>query len=431
MNANTTGVADNVTETVTEAAKTVGRAVSTVIGVVPDEHTAEETVLEWQHFLEIVSGLFVLASLVISGYGIYKHLVSYVHPERQRRVVRILGLVPIYSLDSWFSLVFVEAALYLDTLRDVYEAYVLYQFFLLCVSYLGGEAQAKLVLSRKADMAHSWPMNYCFSPIQTSSPYFFLNMKRGILQFVVLKPLGAIFAVVAEATGVYCNGEWKFNCAYLYHTILINVSVSIALYCLILFYKATKEELTPWKPLWKFLCIKAVIFFSFWQGVCFSFMIGVGLIRNVGYYSTEYLSYGLQDFLICIEMLFIAVAHLFVFNPEEYIDTSSGRPRSKEYAVRDVFAIGDVVQDTRETFNIMRPAYTALETTDLPDAAVIRTMRGNSNDNSEFYQLNSTDKSGTSTFDNIGTNAAEELESWGDNRPSSRSRSYGGLGMSG
>eukprot|EP01134_Creolimax_fragrantissima_P003201 CFRG3201T1 len=384
----------------------------------------EDIVQEWQRFLELVAGVFVLLSLILSGYGIYRHLISYVQPERQRRVVRVLVLVPVYALDSWLSLVFVEAALYLDTIRDVYEAYVLYQFFLLCVSYLGGEAQAKLVLSRKPDMPHPWPMDLWLTPVKTSSPYFFINMKRGILQFVVVKPMGALFALVSEASGAYNNGKWSFKSGYMYHTLAINLSVSWALYCLVLFYNATKDELTPWKPLWKFLCIKAVIFFSFWQGVCFSFLIATGLISQVGYYSTEYLSYGLQDFLICIEMLGIAIAHLFVFSPAEYLEQSC-RPRSLEYAVRDVFAFGDVVQDTRETFNIMRPAYTALETTDLPDAAVMRTMRNTSTPTSEFYQLNAKSEEGTLAFDNIGSNADEELENW--SRPTSQRNNYGGI----
>ena len=36
------------------------------------------------------------------------------------------------------------------------------------------------------------------------------------------------------------------------------------MYFLVLFYMSVKEELAPIKPVPKFLCIKAIIFFSFW-----------------------------------------------------------------------------------------------------------------------------------------------------------------------
>lgn len=44
-------------------------------------------------------------------------------------------------------------------------------------------------------------------------------------------------------------------------------SVTIAMFCLIQFYIQLKTELAEHKPFMKVLCIKLVIFFSFWQTV--------------------------------------------------------------------------------------------------------------------------------------------------------------------
>lgn len=53
---------------------------------------------------------------------------------------------------------------------------------------------------------------------------------------------------------------------YLYITIIYNISITLALYALFLFYIATKELLSAYDPKMKFLTIKSVIFLSFWQG---------------------------------------------------------------------------------------------------------------------------------------------------------------------
>lgn len=74
------------------------------------------------------------------------------------------------------------------------------------------------------------------------------------------------------------------------------------------------------RPLPKFLCIKAVIFFSFSQSVLITVLVYYGFIKNIfGVTETgpdEYhkeLSSKLQNFLICIEMFLAAFAHKYSF----------------------------------------------------------------------------------------------------------------------
>lgn len=79
---------------------------------------------------------------------------------------------------------------------------------------------------------------------------------------------------------------------------VLNFSQMWALYCLVQFYNVTHEQLKPIKPLAKFISFKAIVFATWWQGV------GIALLRELGVLPKEgKLETGLQDFLICIEVI--------------------------------------------------------------------------------------------------------------------------------
>jgi hypothetical protein len=87
--------------------------------------------------LLVVSFSLVLIGCGFSGYLIRSHLRNFTQPHIQSKVVGIVYMVPIYAIDSFLCLVWPSRALFIDMLRDCYEAYVLYLFLSLLLSYLG------------------------------------------------------------------------------------------------------------------------------------------------------------------------------------------------------------------------------------------------------------------------------------------------------
>jgi hypothetical protein len=69
------------------------------------------------------AGVMVLGTIVLSLRLVYLHLTHWYMPDVQKYVVRILWMVPIYAVQSWFSLRFHSSRIYIDTVRDLYEAY--------------------------------------------------------------------------------------------------------------------------------------------------------------------------------------------------------------------------------------------------------------------------------------------------------------------
>ena len=71
----------------------------------------------------------------------------------------------------------------------------------------------------------------------------------------------------------------------------------------------------------KFLCVKGILFFSFWQSIFISILVAAGVIAKLGPYTDrEHISLALTDALVCIEMPFFAVAHQYAFSTVDYVN---------------------------------------------------------------------------------------------------------------
>ncbi|KAF8568298.1 hypothetical protein P879_07265 [Paragonimus westermani] len=225
-------------------------------------------------------------------------------------------------LFQWFALKFPAAAIYFDTLRECYEAYVIYNFLAFLLNYLRHEYPDIIYLvEQKPQVKHLPPL--CCCKDWTMGRRFIDHCRHGALQYTVIRPITTVIALICDQLGVYGEGDFNFHQAFLYLTIINNISQVWALYCLILFYQCTKEELRPMSPVSKFLCVKFVVFMSFWQSILIFILAVTGVFKDVKIWEmhdVKSIGIVLQNFAICIEMFFAALAHHFSFSHQPYVD---------------------------------------------------------------------------------------------------------------
>ncbi|NXD10672.1 T184A protein, partial [Nothocercus nigrocapillus] len=320
---------------------------------------------------QVVSGFFVWSALIITFHQIYTHLRNYTVPKEQRYIIRILFIVPVYAFDSWLSLLLLgshQYYVYFDSVRDCYEAFVIYSFLSLCFEYLGGESTIMTEIRGKP-IASSCFYGTCCLQGMSYSIGFLRFCKQATLQFCIVKPLMAIVTIILQAFGKYHDGDFNVHSGYLYITIIYNFSVSLALYALFLFYFATMDLLRPFKPVLKFITIKAVIFLSFWQGTLLAILEKCGVIPEVQIIDGKEVgagtvSAGYQNFIICIEMFFAAIALRYAFTCQVYREkkensTANLAPmQSISSGLKETMSPQDIVQDAIHNFSPTYQQYT-------------------------------------------------------------------------
>ncbi|XP_036390266.1 transmembrane protein 184B-like [Megalops cyprinoides] len=334
--------------------------------------TGNGTIMEDEIFLntttaQALSGIFVWSALLITCHQIYMHLRSYTMPNEQRYIIRILFIVPIYAFDSWLSLLFIsndQYYVYFDSVRDCYEAFVIYNFLSLSFEYLGGES-AIMSEIRGKPIRSSCLYGTCCLVGMSYSIGFLRFCKQATLQFCVVKPVMAVITILLQVFGKYHDGDFNVTGGYLYITIIYNFSVSLALYALFLFYFATSDLLRPYEPVLKFLTIKSVIFLSFWQGMVLAILercrvIPEALVIGGHHVGAGTVAAGWQNFIICIEMFFAAIALRYAFTFTVYQGKKSEIPdnnapmQSISSGLKETMNPHDMVQDAIHNFS---PAY--------------------------------------------------------------------------
>lgn len=104
-----------------------------------DSYVHEEALwkgVTFHHLGLFLGAIFGLISVVIALFLVFQHATHYLRPWEQRHIIRILLMIPIYSVVSFLSFLFYRKAVYFEVLGDCYEAFAIASFFTLLCHYV-------------------------------------------------------------------------------------------------------------------------------------------------------------------------------------------------------------------------------------------------------------------------------------------------------
>ena len=265
---------------------------------------------------------------------------------------------------SWLALIFDEQESIFSAAHDFYEAWAIYAFMGFLIDALSDEkgvdeavnviamrireeAAAASVGARTKHHAISPPFPCCHDAQHPQSVAAAVvdQCRNMVMQFVLLKFILTLLPFILAGVGVEYDNHYlltsdnniDWTSPKLYVLFVLNISVAIAFYGLMSFYHATEQELAWCSPWPKFLCIKGVVFMTFWQGLALSGMSIAGLVDEKGAKST-------QNILICIEMLVAAIMH-YLFFPYQEWEPGYKHEKVASIKIRDTLALKDFMSD--------------------------------------------------------------------------------------
>ncbi|KAK0287904.1 hypothetical protein LTS00_009749 [Friedmanniomyces endolithicus] len=287
--------------------------------------------ITFHHLGLFLAAVFGLISIILALFLVFQHATHYLRPWEQKHIIRILLMIPIYSSVQFLSYLFYRKAVYFQVLGNCYEAFAIASFFTLLCHYV-----APNLHDQKDYFRGLAPLNWVWGVFglqkctggqnkgifrkPRSGLTWFNIIWIGVFQYCFIRILFTVVSVITEELGRYCEASLSPAFAHVWVTAFEALSVTIAMFCLIQFYLQLRYDLAEHKPFLKVLCIKLVIFFSFWQTIIISLLSsGKGPLQPSAKISYQDIKVGIPAVMLCIEMAIFAVMHLFAFPWKEYV----------------------------------------------------------------------------------------------------------------
>ncbi|XP_952222.1 uncharacterized protein TA13495 [Theileria annulata] len=259
-------------------------------------------------------------SFFISTFTLLQHLLHYTSHRLQRYIVRILVFLPIYGVITFILLLIPKLFDLLSMLRNIWEGFLIHSFLFLMLEYCGGETACGEAISKNPSVIrHLWPLSLIhFFSLNEDIPLnvgFVKRCKMCTIQYVISRLVFSLLLIGVHISGNKWSGTLSF-----FSSLILSISLYVALYSLALFYFAISRHpaLAKANSLTKFFSLKLCFAFSFYQGLILDLFMRVSFDRSVR----------IKSFVVLVEtIIFALVQHnayrvTEFYQPPNQIDTT-------------------------------------------------------------------------------------------------------------
>ncbi|CAA6668796.1 unnamed protein product [Spirodela intermedia] len=285
-----------------------------------------------------------------------QHLFYWKNPKEQKAIIIIVLMAPIYAVVSFVGLLDIDGSkpffTFLESVKECYEALVIAKFMALMYSYLNISlskdiGRMKSRAGKSITPSHESFSGACLPRTIRLENHTLKALKYWTWQFVAVRPICSVLMIICQVFGFYPSWlSWTF-------TIILNFSVSLALYALVIFYHVFAKELAPHRPLAKFMCIKGywvcepqleclVCIFDEWhiyylgnflgyQGIALDVFAAAGVIKSHHFWlDVEHIQEAIQNTLVIFEMVIFSVLQQYAYHVAPYTGDMKTRFENKK-----------------------------------------------------------------------------------------------------
>ncbi|KAH8648480.1 organic solute transporter Ostalpha-domain-containing protein [Xylariales sp. PMI_506] len=272
----------------------------------------------------LLSGVSLIIALTGSIHLMFRHAINYTKPREQKHIIRILFMVPVYSIAAFLSILLYQHAVYLKVISSCYEPFAISSFFALMCHYTGPniheqKAYFRQIIVKPWAPPLKWFAACCCGqrgPWRTprSGLTWFNIIWFGVYNYCFIRVATTIIAAVTQHFKRYCESSNSPVFAHIWLTVIEVLAVFVAMVCLIQFYVQLRDPLYKNQPFLKILSIKLVIFLSFWQSIIISLSSSSQKVNH----ENEILAYpdvkvGIPNLLLSVEMAIFSIIHAWAY----------------------------------------------------------------------------------------------------------------------